>query len=372
MNGNALANELKNAFKIISYPDATIDEIYYALDYFEDWLPFESSMVLEKLAEAGVAKYKSADEFRNELENVLFDFLMKSKATPCFFIALSLLVELDHKNGTFLQPLLKSCRLHQFNDFIRDCYFTAHANFKISYDINYVENGDEKQKFDLFEPVDSIGKLAPTIIYFHGGAWQYGDRLHSIKRLRHFMGMGVKIIAVGYRLAERYQWPCQLDDAESILEYVRKNYKELGIDKEKLAVWGSSAGGQIGANLVARNPKDFKVFINYCAPLSFEEHIASLENDELEHSPIYKLLGDKSKAIDATVYNHLNNEFPAALTFHGIEDTTVPLRESEKWHQELSQLGVKSDLVPVEGQSHRLNDLITKDKIIEFCSTYLV
>lgn len=93
-------------------------------------------------------------------------------------------------------------------------------------------------------------QLAPGLVYFHGGGFVIGDlETHDghCRRLAH--GGQVKVIAVDYRLAPEYPFPSAHNDAVDAFRWVCSNAEKLGLDPERIAVGGDSAGGNLAASV---------------------------------------------------------------------------------------------------------------------------
>ena len=110
-----------------------------------------------------------------------------------------------------------------------------------------LENNGHIIKMRLYTPEDS-GK--GIIIYFHGGGFVFGsiETHDGICRLAANKSK-MKVISVDYRLATENKFPAPLEDAIEALKWVQNNYKKLGIDPDRIAVAGDSAGGNISAGL---------------------------------------------------------------------------------------------------------------------------
>ena len=94
---------------------------------------------------------------------------------------------------------------------------------------------------------------AGGLVYYHGGGWVIGDLDSHDSLCRQFCaGAGVVVVSVDYRLAPEHPCPAASDDAWAALEWVAANADELGIDTERLAVGGDSAGGNLAALMALR------------------------------------------------------------------------------------------------------------------------
>jgi len=81
----------------------------------------------------------------------------------------------------------------------------------------------------------------PVVIYIHGGGWLRGG-LRSTVHLYPFLARRVSVVAITYRLAPKHLVPAPLLDAARAVQFVRHRAKEWGLDKQRVALIGSSAG----------------------------------------------------------------------------------------------------------------------------------
>jgi acetyl esterase len=97
------------------------------------------------------------------------------------------------------------------------------------------------------------GDPAALLVYLHGGGWTVGSLQTHDGQCRGFAaGAGVRVLAVGYRLAPEHPWPAAVDDAVAVLRWVADGGLAAatdapGVDRGALAVGGDSAGGTIAA-----------------------------------------------------------------------------------------------------------------------------
>lgn len=103
----------------------------------------------------------------------------------------------------------------------------------------------------LFEPRDYDGKPLPLLIYLHGGGWTFGS-INSCGRFCNQLAASgkVKVMAVDYRLAPEYPYPCGLEDCCDAMCYAVENSGLLNIDPDRITVGGDSAGGNLAIALV--------------------------------------------------------------------------------------------------------------------------
>ena len=96
--------------------------------------------------------------------------------------------------------------------------------------------------------VPSADSVLPALVYYHGGGFVAGDLDDYDKPLRALANRaGCIVISVAYRLAPENPYPAAADDAWIALEWVATHASEIGIDAQRLAVGGDSAGGSLAA-----------------------------------------------------------------------------------------------------------------------------
>ncbi len=88
----------------------------------------------------------------------------------------------------------------------------------------------------------------PVLLYFHGGGFTVGSvTTHDVlcRQLCHLAACAV--ISLDYRLAPEHQFPVAANDAWDSLLWLQSSAQSLGLDPERLAVGGDSAGGTLAA-----------------------------------------------------------------------------------------------------------------------------
>ena len=102
----------------------------------------------------------------------------------------------------------------------------------------------------------------PVLVYFHGGGWSFG----SINSADHVCRWLVKssdytVISVDYRLGPEHKFPAAVNDAVAAVAWVSKRASDLGLDPERLAVGGDSAGANLAtvASMLLRGHEFAKI-----------------------------------------------------------------------------------------------------------------
>jgi acetyl esterase len=105
----------------------------------------------------------------------------------------------------------------------------------------------------LYRP--AAGGALPTIAYFHGGGFVIGSLdTHDGTCRALANASGCAVLSVGYRLAPEHRFPAAPEDCWAALAWIAEKGGPLGLDPERLAVAGDSAGGNLAATaaLLAR------------------------------------------------------------------------------------------------------------------------
>ena len=110
-----------------------------------------------------------------------------------------------------------------------------------------VDGADGPLKARIYD-TDASGGNRPTLIYYHGGGFVYGDlESHNplCRRLAHHGG--IRVIAIDYRLAPEHKYPAAVEDAIASLNHIATHADKYGVDAARLAIGGDSAGGCLAA-----------------------------------------------------------------------------------------------------------------------------
>ena len=115
-----------------------------------------------------------------------------------------------------------------------------------SLDIRYGEG--DRQKLDVFRCRDAT---APTLVYFHGGYWQRGDKSIYSFIARPFVAAGFNVVIVGYDLCPSVTITRISEEAREAIAYIWRHARDLGVGSDRITVMGHSAGGHITQMLMA-------------------------------------------------------------------------------------------------------------------------
>lgn len=113
----------------------------------------------------------------------------------------------------------------------------------------------------IYEQKETKAPL-PCLIYLHGGAFVIkGSEVHKHLMCEYVAKTPCKVVYVDYRLAPKYAFPVGVEDSYAAFMWTCENAAEIGIDPEKIAIGGDSAGGALSAAVcqMARDRKAPKI-----------------------------------------------------------------------------------------------------------------
>ena len=266
-------------------------------------------------------------------------------------------------------------------------------DFSIQRDIDYAGSGNSRQTLDLYIPMApdiSLGKL-PVVVWIHGGAWKSGSkksgnhphRIPEIVATQRYVG-----VSIGYRLSQEVKWPSQIHDCKAAIRWLRGNAKLLGLDPDRIGVWGSSAGGHLASMLGTTHDHEslegeignFRSFssevqavVNYYGPSAFlrmDDQLGKIRHNSPQ-SPESQLIGHpiqkaKKSAQNASPLHHVSARDAPHFHFHGMQDSLVSYQQSLLLHRALQKEKVSSALISVQQAGHGMPFQFTKEFVIPF------
>ena len=93
----------------------------------------------------------------------------------------------------------------------------------------------------------------PGLLWIHGGGYIIGDARDNGSCIPHAEHSGCTIVSVDYRMAPEHPAPAGTEDCHAALIWMVENAAELGVDTERIAIGGASAGGGMTASLALMN-----------------------------------------------------------------------------------------------------------------------
>jgi arylsulfatase A-like enzyme/acetyl esterase/lipase len=226
----------------------------------------------------------------------------------------------------------------------------------------YKTVGDVSLSLHIFEPAGPAQPNRAAIVFFFGGGWNNGSPVQFEQQCRHLASRGMVAISADYRVATRHQvkpTAC-VADAKSAIRWVRANARRLGIDPQRIAAGGGSAGGHLAA-AVATVPgfdepgDDLNVSAVPNALALFNPALVLAPLDGLDLQGFESRVSADRMGTDPrnlSPAHHVKRGVPPTIIFHGKADTTVPYSTAEAFAAAMTKAGNRCELVGYEGQPH--------------------
>lgn len=125
-------------------------------------------------------------------------------------------------------------------------------------DLAYADE-DPQQRLDLYRPADAGCAAVPLVVWVHGGGWSIGDKANGMEaKVALWNDAGWAVASVDYRLtdvaapvADRVVAPTHNEDVAAAIAWLVAEAPRLGLDPERIALLGHSAGAGIVAAVTA-------------------------------------------------------------------------------------------------------------------------
>lgn len=174
---------------------------------------------------------------------------------------------------------------------------------------------------DIYRPPAADG-LVPAVLMLHGdgrigndGRWQMAGLARKLAR------RGYLVFNITYRMAPDWMYPAPLDDARQAVKWMRENAAPLGIDPDRIGVFGYSSGGYVGslaaltddgagirAVVAGGSPSD----LTYYSGGELMRNFLGGTNDDVPE-----------QFHEASPVNHVTPHSPPFFLYHGERDTLV-------------------------------------------------
>lgn len=201
----------------------------------------------------------------------------------------------------------------------------------------------------------------PTLVYVHGGGWVEGSHLELPPELSldRMPDRGWAVASIGYRLAARDRGVDagdQLADVARVIEWIRTGATELGLGGRVVGV-GHSAGGHL-LTLAAVTMDPALAPDTVVGAAGIYDFGPDIQESELLAQVLPDALGCEPSEcpqewIDSlTPGTHARSGGPRVILVHGTSDHVVPHRTADDFAALLTQRGVRTDLMSVDGAGH--------------------
>jgi acetyl esterase/lipase/lysophospholipase L1-like esterase len=219
----------------------------------------------------------------------------------------------------------------------------------------YKKAGDRDLRVSIKKPAAwKPSDQRPTVVFFFGGGWAGGTPTQFQMQSEYLATRGMVGILVEYRIIPKDDKGPPLvccHDAKSAMRWVRAHAAELGIDPQRIAAAGGSAGGHLAAftSMVAGvdDPADD-------LKISPKANALVLFNPVFDNGPDggwgYERVGNRYKEFSPA--HNITSAAPPTVVFLGGKDDLISVAVLDRFKNNMTQAGVRCDTHVYEGQPH--------------------
>ena len=206
-----------------------------------------------------------------------------------------------------------------------------------------------------FEPQDHDPAIEqrPAVVFFFGGGWNGGSVRQFEKYAKYLAHRGMVAFVADYRVKNRQGTPpvACVQDGKSAVRWIRDHASRLGIDPDRIAAAGGSAGGHVAATTgICEGFED---------PHDKSGHVSSKASALLLFNPVYDnspngyghdRVQEQFPAISPA--HNITSDDPPTIVFLGSDDKLIPVETAQAFDTALRNADVYSELYVYEGQPH--------------------
>jgi acetyl esterase/lipase len=243
------------------------------------------------------------------------------------------------------------------------------------------------QVLDIWMPDGATGPV-PLVIFVHGGGFAGGDKSMEIEvgNVAAVLAAGYAAASLNYRLSGEARFPAAVQDVKAAVRFLRANASRYGLDPDRFAAWGESAGGYLVAMIgttgdqatVLDDPSlgnagvssAVQAVVDFFGPTDFLQMDAQFGSAppaackgkvpayDPADSPVSLFLGAAIQtapdhaAANPITYIATAKTLPVFLIAHGDSDCEVPIQQSQILHEALLAAGATATFNLVRGVGH--------------------
>ena len=278
-------------------------------------------------------------------------------------------------------------------------------------DIDAVGDGATEHKLDLFLPTGQGNGPFPLVIWVHGGGWKGGDKsdilraedIQMIQTTNLLREKGYAVASPNYRLMPNAKFPEPMQDVAASVRYLRTHADELGVDPDKFALMGDSAGahlasmtafaqdrkdlqGNLGGETEQASDSHVKAFVGYYGIYDLTQRTSDQQQIcgggkggmESSHGRLIGVDPDSAEgretALAASPVSYAAATSPATLLFSGREDCTAPYPQAERFAKAIQDAGGTAELTIIDrshGDPQFFTDPAIHEQLITFLDTHV-
>ncbi|QEF98056.1 Acetylxylan esterase precursor [Stieleria maiorica] len=231
--------------------------------------------------------------------------------------------------------------------------FAAEAKPQPDETVVYKTIDDVSLSMHVFKPAESDAETPrAAIVFFFGGGWNGGTPSQFYGQSRALADLGMVAMCAEYRVKKTHGTPPKtcVADGKSAIRWARKNASRYGIDPNRIAAGGGSAGGHVAAATATVDAFDDPADDT---SVSCRPDALVLFNPVYDNGPDgygYDRVQEYWKEISPL--HNLSQDTPPTIVFLGTKDKLIPVATGKAFQSKLDQLGVRNELHLYQDAAH--------------------
>jgi acetyl esterase/lipase len=255
----------------------------------------------------------------------------------------------------------------------------------------------EDLRMDVWRPADQEQASHSALVYVFGGGFESGTREQWAPYFQHLTSQGITVFSMDYRLSTPAEpsYDKAASDVMCAVDWVHQNADAYGVDEQRIAISGGSAGGNLA--LVAAYAADsdaitpscdaedtsVRAVVDFYGPTDLAGLYDGTPSADVQDSLVQYLGGTPTEQPDRyrglSPMTYVDESSPATLIVQGLRDTGVQSQLSVDLAERLDAEGVANELLLLPDTEHAFDagfgsfaNQIAQARITEFLQEHLI
>jgi acetyl esterase/lipase len=263
-------------------------------------------------------------------------------------------------------------------------------------DVVYNQQGGHQAKLDVYRPTGPAPAGGwPAVIAIPGGGWEWASKKDYGSAASGLARYGFVVVAVDYTFSSPgvRSWPANLNDLKQAVRWVRKHAASLGVDPNKIAAMGESAGAHLAALLgtypdgpavadgtpqgAASWPDGVssrvEAVVDFYGPIDL---VAEYRDSPRARPDLVSFLGGTpdqvpARYVAASPIDHIGPDTPPMFLIHGTADAIVPYQQTVAMDAALKAAGIPDEFTLLQGFTHGFRFQFGPDNLLPGIAGFL-
>jgi acetyl esterase/lipase len=219
-------------------------------------------------------------------------------------------------------------------------------------------------RLDVCPPTVKNENNGAAVIVVHGGSWSGGTRSDFPRWNKWLAAQGYTVFDIDYRLAQP-NYLTATEDVKTAVRWVKTHSQEFGIDPERIALLGRSAGGHLAlqaAYSAAGEAERVRAVVSFYAPIDLLWAYGIPANKKVHDGPmaLINFLGGRpgesdemrERYLSASSISHVTESTPPTFLAHGGRDRVVYWKNMHRLKEKLDGAQVPHEIYLIPYGQH--------------------